>query len=63
MSKPALSKLNPDGNDDGYRGTISYIDQFADDTIGVAFALNTMSSPNQEKRWNSWGYPEFTERW
>jgi iron complex outermembrane receptor protein len=56
----SFEKLNPDGNDDGYRGTISYIDQFADDTIGVAFALNTMSSPNQEKRWNSWGYPEFT---
>jgi len=56
----SFDKLNPDGNDDGYRGTFSYIDQFADDTIGVAFALNTMSSPNQEKRWNSWGYPEFT---
>ncbi len=56
----SFDKLNPDGNDDGYRGTISYIDQFADDTIGVAFALNTMSSPNQEKRWNAWGYPEFT---
>ncbi|KHM46451.1 ligand-gated channel protein [Pseudoalteromonas distincta] len=54
----SFDKLNPDGNDDGYRGTISYIDQFADDTIGVAFALNTMSSPNQEKRWNAWGYPE-----
>ena len=56
----SFEKLNPDGNDDGFRGTISYIDQFADDTIGVAIALNTMSSPNQEKRWNSWGYPEFT---
>ena len=56
----SFDKLNPDGNDDGYRGTFSYIDQFADDTIGIAFALNTMSSPNQEKRWNSWGYPEFT---
>ncbi|MEC4089340.1 TonB-dependent receptor [Pseudoalteromonas rubra] len=54
-----FDKLNPDGNDKGYRGTFSYIDQFADDTIGVAFALTTMSSPNQEKRWNAWGYPEF----
>lgn len=56
-----FDKLNPDGDDKGFRGTVSYIDQFADDTIGVAFAYNTMSSPNQEKRWNSWGYPEFTE--
>ncbi|TMP78145.1 TonB-dependent receptor, partial [Pseudoalteromonas ruthenica] len=43
----------------GFRGTVSYIDKFADDTIGVAVALSTMTSPNQEKRWNSWGYPEF----
>lgn len=59
LEQTGFGKLNPDGDDQGYRGTVSYIDQFADDTIGVAFALNTMSSPNQEKRWNSWGYPEF----
>ncbi|EWH07304.1 ligand-gated channel protein [Pseudoalteromonas lipolytica SCSIO 04301] len=53
-----FDKLNPDGDDKGFRGTVSYIDQFADDTIGVAFAYNTMSSPNQEKRWHSWGYPD-----
>ncbi|MFC3034082.1 TonB-dependent receptor [Pseudoalteromonas fenneropenaei] len=57
--KTSFDKLNPDGNDDGFRGTFSYIDKFADDTIGVAFAYTTMTSPNQEKRWNAWGYPEF----
>ncbi|WP_193162065.1 TonB-dependent receptor [Microbulbifer hainanensis] len=56
----SFDKLNPDGEDSGQRATVSYIDQFADDTIGVAFAYNTMSSPNQEQRWNAWGYPEFT---
>ncbi|MBB3062470.1 TonB-dependent receptor [Microbulbifer rhizosphaerae] len=56
----SFDKLNPDGEDQGHRATISYIDQFADDKIGVAFAYNTMSSPNQEERWNTWGYPEFT---
>lgn len=56
----SFDKLNPDGNDDGFRGTFSYLDKFADDTIGVAFAYTSMSSPNQEKRWNAWGYPEFT---
>jgi iron complex outermembrane recepter protein len=54
-----FGKLNPDGNDKGYRGTFSYIDQFADNRLGVAFAYNTMRSPSQEKRWNAWGYPEF----
>ncbi|MEO9944511.1 TonB-dependent receptor [Paraglaciecola sp.] len=57
--KTSFEKLNPDGNDDGFRGTFSYIDQFADHTLGVAFAYSTMSSPNQEKRWNAWGYPTF----
>jgi iron complex outermembrane receptor protein len=56
----SLDKLNPDGDDSGARGTFSYIDKFANDTIGVAFAYSKMSSPNQEKRWNSWGYPEFS---
>ncbi|MBY6192015.1 TonB-dependent receptor [Microbulbifer agarilyticus] len=58
MEQTSFDKLNPDGEDQGQRATISYIDQFADDTIGVAFAYNTMSSPNQEERWNAWGYPE-----
>lgn len=60
LEQNSLGSLNPDGDDKGYRGTISYIDQFADDTFGVAFAYTSMSSPNQEKRWNAWGYPEFT---
>ncbi|UFN56488.1 TonB-dependent receptor [Microbulbifer celer] len=59
LEQTSFDKLNPDGEDQGHRGTFSYIDQFADDTIGVAFAYNTMSSPNQEERWNTWGYPEF----
>lgn len=58
--KTSFGKLNPDGDDSGFRGTFSYIDKFNDDTLGVAFAVTGMSSPNQEKRWNSWGYPEFT---
>jgi iron complex outermembrane receptor protein len=58
--KTSFDKLNPDGDDSGFRGTFSYIDKFNDDTLGVALAVTGMSSPNQEKRWNSWGYPEFT---
>ncbi|MDX1515513.1 MAG: TonB-dependent receptor [Woeseiaceae bacterium] len=50
-------QLNPDGEDSGHRVTLSYIDTFADDTVGVALAYATMESPNQEERWNSWGFP------
>ncbi len=60
FEQTSFNKLNPDGNDNGFRGTFSYMDKFADDTIGVAFAYTGMSSPNQEKRWNAWGYPTFT---
>ncbi|CAH9051782.1 hypothetical protein PSECIP111854_00833 [Pseudoalteromonas sp. CIP111854] len=57
--KTSFDKLNPDGDDAGLRGTFSYVDKFADDSVGVALALTTMTSPNQEKRWNAWGYPTF----
>jgi len=46
-----------DTEDTGHRFTLSYIDQFADDTIGVTFGVMDMSSPSQEQRFNAWGYP------
>lgn len=52
-----LGSLNSGSSDTGYRGSISYIDQFADDTIGVAIGYARMMSPNQEERWQAWGYP------
>lgn len=58
FEQTSFSKLNPDGDDTGFRGTFAYMDKFADDTVGVAFAYSSMSSPNQEKRWNAWGYPD-----
>ncbi|WP_298441812.1 TonB-dependent receptor [uncultured Ferrimonas sp.] len=53
-----LGKLNADSDDSGYRASISYIDQFADDTIGIALGYAKLSSPSQEERYQSWGYPE-----
>lgn len=52
-----IGKLNPDGEDTGLRTTFSYIDQFNDGTLGVALAVAMMESPNNEERWNAWGYP------
>lgn len=57
LEQNSFDQLNPDGDDAGWRGTLSYIDQFADNRVGVALALATMKSPNQEERWNSWGFP------
>ncbi|UAL42024.1 TonB-dependent receptor [Shewanella inventionis] len=52
-----LGSLNSGSSDTGYRSSISYIDQFADDTIGIALGYARMMSPNQEERWQAWGYP------
>ncbi|MEM9531675.1 MAG: TonB-dependent receptor [Pseudomonadota bacterium] len=49
--------LNSGSDDDGYRLTASYIDQFANDTIGIAIAAATQTVPNQAERWDAWGYP------
>jgi iron complex outermembrane receptor protein len=57
LEQNSHDELNPDGEDSGWRGTISWIDRFADGRAGVALALASMESPNQEERWNSWGYP------
>lgn len=52
-------KLNRDSHDKGYRVSGTYIDQFADDTIGVTFGIARSDSPSQFERFNSWGYPTF----
>ncbi len=52
-----LGALNAGTTATGYRGSFSYIDQFADDTVGVAFGYARMVSPSQEERWQAWGYP------
>ncbi|MDP4575893.1 TonB-dependent receptor [Qipengyuania sp. G39] len=50
--------LNPDIDGWGYRATGTYVDQFADDTLGVAVGVAYQSSPSQVERFNAWGYPD-----
>lgn len=52
-----LGALNAGSTAAGYRTSVSYIDQYKDDTVGVALGYARMSSPTQEERWNTWGYP------
>ncbi|WP_288757911.1 TonB-dependent receptor [uncultured Brevundimonas sp.] len=56
-----IGALNSGTTDKGDRYTISYIDQFADDTIGVALGYAHMSSPYQSERFNAWGYPTYSD--
>jgi iron complex outermembrane receptor protein len=58
VEKLSLGKLNAGSKDVGYRITGSYIDQFADGTVGLALAVTHLSSPTQVNRFNAWGYPD-----
>jgi iron complex outermembrane recepter protein len=49
--------LNPDSPNKGYRATAVYVDQFADDTLGIALGAAYQSSPSQVERFRAWGYP------
>ena len=52
-----LDALNAGAPDDGHRLSFSYIDQFADDTFGIALGIANMNNSSQGERFNSWGYP------
>ena len=52
-----ISALNKDASDDGYRASFTYVDQFMDDTFGVAFGIAYADTPTQSERFGSWGYP------
>jgi iron complex outermembrane recepter protein len=56
--RTSFGKLNADGKDLGWRADGAYVDQFADGRLGVALAAALLDSPNQEQRWNAWGYPK-----
>src|SRR5690606_17346440 len=45
-----------DNGDWGSRASISYIDQFADDTVGIAVGYARMDNPTQGRQFESWGY-------
>ncbi len=52
-----LDALNAGSDDNGYRYSASYIDQFNEGTLGVAFGYSHADIPGQGEQWNAWGYP------
>jgi len=57
--KTSGKKLNDDSRNTGGRFSLSYINQFADDTIGVALGYAHLDSPSQVKRYKAYGYEAF----
>lgn len=46
-----------DEKENGYRASISYIDQFADNTVGIALGYARLNNPGQSKQFgDAWGY-------
>jgi iron complex outermembrane receptor protein len=57
-----LGSLNAGAEDTGHRLSASFVDQFMDDTLGVALGVAYMETPYQNERYNAWGYPS-VETW
>ena len=56
FEKNAEDSPNPDFDNDGHRISLNFVDQFADDTIGLALTVASMESPRQEQHFRGWGY-------
>ena len=47
---------NPEFDNTGKRFALSFVEKFADDTIGLAVAYATAESPNNQRKYGVWGY-------
>lgn len=56
VSYTDLGALNAGSEDIGYRANATFVDQFADDTIGIALAASYVNEPYQNQEFNAWGY-------
>lgn len=52
----SLGNVNPDFSANGSRISGTYIDQFADNTFGVAIGFARLDSPGQSQQWEATGY-------
>ncbi|MBV1901935.1 MAG: TonB-dependent receptor [Kordiimonadaceae bacterium] len=50
----SLDKLNSDVTKNGWRGSFSYIDQFMDDTVGIAVGYAHLETPTQIQHHKAW---------
>ncbi|MEA3079736.1 MAG: iron complex outerrane recepter protein, partial [Sphingomonadales bacterium] len=52
-------KLLPKSKDKGWRAFATFVDQFADNRVGVALSVAYTDEPYQNRDWNAWGYQPF----
>lgn len=56
-----LASAGPDAT--GNRLSASYVDQFANNTLGVAIGFAHLDSPGQEKYYQAWRFGDYTGQW
>ncbi len=54
----SLGTINAGAKSSGNRETFAYVDQFADNKVGVAIGFSHSDRPGQGYQWNAWGYPQ-----
>lgn len=55
-SKVGLGKLNAGSKEYGWRANATYVDQFANDTMGIALSASYVDEPYQVQEYNAWGF-------
>lgn len=51
-----IGRLNAGSDDKGYRVSGTYVDQFFNDTLGVALSAAYLNEPYQIQQYNAWGF-------
>lgn len=55
-SNAAIGKLNEGSKEFGWRANATFIDKFADDTMGIALSASYVDEPYQIEEYNAWGW-------
>jgi iron complex outermembrane receptor protein len=55
-----LGALNAGSKKYGYRANATFVDQFSDDTLGLALSASYVNEPYQLQEFNAWGYNNVT---
>lgn len=58
----SLGDVSSDADSKGYRASASYVDQFANNTLGVALGVARLNSPFQEEHYKQWWWAN-TDLW
>ncbi|MCI2284898.1 TonB-dependent receptor [Colwellia sp. MSW7] len=57
----AKDSANPDYDNNGHRLSFNFVDQFMDNTLGLALVVSSQETPRQEENFRAWGYADTPE--